>query len=306
MWRKIAAVIGGIVLAGSATAQAQTAIPDGYQIVHVEYSGHVTSSITDQIVVRDADGNGMYYTGPVPDFPFDTGDRITIGFDAIVPTAESIEAGVVPPSADGIYAFRIGPRPSQLTDYPGTASFVNFTGNGGIADVGQYGTDSNLFILYNANTGGYEIAPGFDSTGAYQVAPAYDNDGNFRFGIGSIDFPLLAYDSATGELRLSSFMETFGTPNTLSWNGSVESPYSGLFPTGIFNFDSGVPVGSGGYFSTSAFLFPELSLDRGISVTGDWNLPVYSPATQVPEPPFIAIFAAVLALLVMRRRRAMA
>lgn len=46
----------------------------------------MTSSVTDRLVITDANGNQQLYTGPMPDYPFDTGDAISIGFDAIVPT----------------------------------------------------------------------------------------------------------------------------------------------------------------------------------------------------------------------------
>lgn len=268
-----------------AAAAANVIAPsDDYRIVRVEFSGTVTSSITDDIVIRSSDGSVRPYTGPIPDYPFDTGDPITIGFDAIVPTGEAIQAGLVPPSADGIYTFQIGPRPEDLDRFPGTASFGNFSGNGGIADTGNYGTDGNLSIVYDANTDSYLINP--LPEGSFGL-------GNDTFGIGFFDFPYLAYDTSNDTLFTASLLDLFPTNAGAAWSGLGED--SGRIPTTIYNFNGSEFLGAR---PVGAFA------DGNVRFSGSWNLPVFGrTSTPVPAPGIAVIFGLVCGALMLRRRR---
>ena len=258
---------------------------EDYRVVRVEFNGTVTSSITDNIVVRGSDGSVVPYTGPIPDYPFNTGDAIIIGFDTIVPTGQAIADGIVPQSADGIYSFQIGPRPEQLDQFPGTGSFGNFYGNGGIADTGTYGTDGNLNIVYDANADSYSLGLLRDGTSGATTD---------LFGIGFFDFPFLAYDIATDRLFTANIVDLFPSNSGTALTGL--SATEGRIPTTIFNFNGseflgGTPVGA--------------LQDGNIRFTGSWNLPIFGQnPTPVPAPGMMVLFGLGLGLIAARRRKA--
>ena len=275
-------MFGAMLAMAVAPAAAQSAVPEGYTEIPVEFSGTVTSSITEAVMIRNPDGSFSPYSGPVPDYPFDVGDPITIGFTAIVPTGESIAAGIVPESADGIYSFQIGPRPEQLADFPGTASYTDLQGNGGIAGTGGFSTDGGLNIIYDANTDSYLIDPS-------EVFRTGDS-----FGIGFFDVPVLAYDAADGSLSVAQYLDFFDN-STLAWSGTGDTTGRLLAP--VLNFN-GVD-----YLGTSN----SPTGPQDIVFSGSWNLPLFgssSGPTPVPAPPMMVLFG-LAALAVLRRKIAL-
>lgn len=273
-------------LAAMPATLSATVLPpsDDYRVVRVEYEGTVTRSVTDDIVIRNPDGTTQPYTGPIPDYPFETGDTLQIGFDVIVPTGEAIANGIVPESADGIYSFQIGPRPEQLDIFPGTASFGNFAGNGGIADTGNYGTDGNLNIIYDANTDSYSL--GMLPEGAF-------GPGNNTFGIGFFDFPFLAYDVPADTLFTANLLELFPSNTGVALSGLSYTDIR--IPTTIFNFDGNDYLGAR----------PVGNLTSGdLRVTGSWNLPIFGQnPTPVPAPGMMVLFGLGLGVIAARRRK---
>ena len=249
----------------------------------VAFTGTVTNSVTDEIFVIDSNGDRVRYTGPVPDYPFDTGDTITIGFDAIVPSSQAIANGLVPQSSDGIYRFQIGPRPEELGNFPGTASFNNFQGNSGISDIGEYATDGGLTIVYDANTDSYAIDPG-------QAVPSGDT-----FSIGSFDIPVLTFDTQTSLVSVLLNSQLLGVDATTGiWSGNGAT--TGRIPVGVANFNGTDFVGTTG------------SAVSQITFSGGWNLPIFgsSDPVEVPAPPMLVLFGLAAFALLRRRSKPLA
>ncbi len=270
------------VMSAGHVALAQSEVPDGYTTIRVEFSGTVTSSITDEITVRDSSGNLVPYSGPVPDYPFETGDAITIGFDAVVPTGETIAAGLVPPSADGIYSFQIGPRPDQLDQFPQNASYINLSGSEGITGSGNFSTDGGLSIVYDANNDTYQLNP----TGA--------GVGGDLFGVGFFDAPVLVYDQNADMLSTALFSDLLPlSQSTIAWSGTGDD--AGRIPLPILNYANGQFTGFSGNSTGSNLRF-----------TGGWNIPLFGRGepVQVPEPPIAILFGIAAAGFWARRRRA--
>lgn len=258
-------------------ASAQYQPPEGFFTVPIEFNGVITSSITDEITVVDRDGNAIPYTGPVPDYPFNTGDLITIGFDAIVPTGETISAGLVPASADGIYRFEISP-PTILPDFPENASFTNLRGNGGITDNIAFGDGGNLtsgfVMVYDANSDQYSL-------------DFVNLDAQNPFAMGFFDGPMLRYDVDQELLTTVLFSDLFDTER-LNWVGTGAN--TAFLDVGILSYSGDQLVDT----QVSPIFFE-----------GGWNIPLFgrSDPVQVPEPPIVILFGIAAAGLIARRKR---
>ncbi len=274
---RIFLVLAAILIASRLDAQTIGGGSD-YVIVPVTYQGTVTSSATQHLQIRLPDGQTIPYTGPAPDYPFNAGDPISISFDAIVPSPSAIANGYVPPAVDGIYTFQIGPRPEQLPQFPNTASFVNFSGNGGITQWqdgsgnASYGTNGGLAIVYNANTDSYALNTGF------RPGP---------FGIGFFDFPMLAYDLISNSLSTQLLSDRNVTSGAAI---SGTSPTNARIPISIIGNDGSNSWFAGGF---------DLAFDGG------WSVGSRTPV-DVPEPSMLLLFGAGAGALTWRRKRALA
>ena len=275
-WVKSAIVMSTCLVVCQAQA-ADFEVSELYQVVPVEFSGTITSSISDRIVLNRPDGSIFEYDGVRPDFPFDTGDTITIGFDAIVPTGAAIADGIVPPSADGIYRFQIGAASGFGAALPDAdtsiASFRNFQGTG-IADAGTYISNGQLGIVYDANTGNYSI----------------DIPTDAAFSLGSFDAAVLRYDVDSDVLTSVLFSDLFPSNiGGLSWTGSGPNsgPNNGQIGSSIFTFENGQFIGGP---------------SGAIRFSGGWNLPIFGQTpTPIPAPGMLIIFG--LAFVAIFRRR---
>lgn len=268
------------VCVGLAVCPAQAAdfdVSELYQVVPVEFSGTITSSISDRIILSRPNGTFFEYEGVRPDFPFDTGDTITIGFDAIVPTGAAIADGIVPPSADGIYRFQIGAASGFGATAPDAdtsiVSFRNFQGTG-IADTGAYISNGQLGIVYDANTGNYSIDVPTDAA----------------FSLGVFDASVLRYDFDSDELTSVLFSELFpNDPGGFRWTGSGPNsgPNSGQIGSSIFTFENGQFIGGP---------------SGVIRFAGGWNLPIFGQTpTQIPAPGMLILFGLGFAAIFKRR-----
>jgi hypothetical protein len=269
-----------VVAASSAAHATIFEVSDTYEVVPVEFTGVVTASGTDNLQIRDADNNLIPYTGPVPDYPLDTGDTFTLSFDAVVPSAQAIADGFVPLSADGIYRFEIGP-PTPLDNFREFAAVTNVSGTGGIgpdpddASISGRPFGGGLVIVYDSIADSYSL----DST----------SEDGFAFGINNLDGPLLAYDQVSNLFTTSLFSaaipESASSP-FFGFNGN--SAAQGTFLSGVYQ--PGTP--SGGY------LFD-------VDIDGGWNLPLFgaSDPVPVPAPPMMILFGLAAAVMLGRRKR---
>lgn len=264
----------------SAGAAAQTAPIS--RTVPVIYTGTVTSSASDTIMVRQPDGTLARYTGPLPDFPYKVGYQVTISFDATLPTRAFYDSGVYQGqiAADGIYRIGIsspyyngGLTPGGV----GSGSIPEVSGPiGGALNAGQP-TNLNMTIVYDYNADTYSIvAAGDFSSGAY-AGPGYK------------------FDAASG-----SYVGCAG--------GAACTTYAGADPI-LFglrqNADGSIATGNVGIMSTD----PGSGTGTGffsLLFSGSWNLPSFGGgggATPVPEPGMLGLFAGAVAVVFRRRRK---
>lgn len=121
-------------------AQASLISASDYQIVPITFQGTVTKPPIDDIRIRMPDGSTVPYTGPIPDYPFKAGDPITISFDALVPSRQAIDTGLIPQPVDGLYQFElrggIGSNNDNIFNadsiarFGSSGLFGNISGNG--------------------------------------------------------------------------------------------------------------------------------------------------------------------------------
>lgn len=259
MSRWVALIVAWLLLVPLA-AQAQTAP------VEIKFVGTITASAPDTLMVRQADGSLKPWTGPLPDFPYVTGDQITVSFTA-TPGQPAI-------SSDGIYRYSIVGA-SQPASGSGYARLGSLDVSGPVAPSGDWNGATGLLLVYNSNTGTYSLEM---PTGSYLL--------------GEFDGPGYTYDPATNTMAPSS---TTGDPRFgCSDQGSGCFNVTGTMGSGAVNQAPiyGTDGSLRGFFS---MLF-----------SGDWFVNGVKQAggvTQVPEPGQTGLFAMALAALIWRGRR---
>jgi hypothetical protein len=271
---------------GAQTAPALS-VPVGAQsapisrTIPVTFSGVVSSTAADTILVRQPDGSFSTFTGPLPTLAYAKGDPVTISFNATVPTRAFYDSGTYRGqiAADGIY--RISLVSPFYSGGGGPGGIGNTTAadvSGPINPASNFGqpTNTRMTIVYDYNTDSYSIEGGGNfASGAY-AGPGYLYDaatdsyvacsGGFACaGAGTNPDPVLS------TLRGGADGATVSTGN---FTISSTNPSSGL-GTGVFNW-----------------LF-----------SGSWNLPQFSGVTQVPEPGMLLLFGGASAFVVRRRRK---
>lgn len=229
--------------------------------VTVQFVGTITGSAADTLTI-----NGQPWTGPLPDFPYVTGDQITVSFTA-VPGQPAV-------SSDGIYRYTVV-GPSQQATGAGYASISSMDVSGAIAPAGSFAGAGGILLVYNSNTGTYSMEL---STNQYLL--------------GSFDGPSYQYDPVTGAIALTSTTRppvpgscTDQAGGCFNVTGTMDS---GSIRTPVYGTDGS----QRGFWS---MLF-----------SGDWFVNgVMQPggATQVPEPGQLGLFVLALVPLVLRRRR---
>ncbi len=272
-------VVGGAALVVSAVAAAQTAPIS--RTVPITFTGVVSSSASDTLMVRQPDGSLTPYTGPLPDYPYAKGDAVSISFNATLPTREfydSVYTGQK--AADGIYRITVS------SPYYNGGTAPGGIGNSTVADLlgpidpalnsGQP-TNTRMAIVYDYNTDSYAI------------------EGSGSFFSGAYSAPGYLYDAVSGTYRLCGVS---GQPSCLpgagydpiltALSGGADGTSVNLGNVRVLSNDPSGPVGTG--FFSLAFL-------------GSWNLPQYGGATQVPAPGMLGLFGAAIASVGLRRSR---
>ena len=272
-------VLSGTLLM-AAPAQAQLYA----RTLPITFTGVVSTSVADQIMIRQPNGSTVPYTGPVPAYPYEKGTPVSITFNANVPTKEYYSSplynGQI--AADGIY--RLSLATTSLTG-PTSDPRTITTPVGGVGNpVSNLGQDptARINIVFDTNTNTYSL----EGSGGF-LAANYEGPG-FR------------YDGTTGQL-LACDTGTIcreGFPGSFHLGGGSDT----LFrltgdSTGTQVSTSSIPIlddftnGVAGYF--------------GVTLTGSWNLPQFGGgATQVPEPGMLGLFGGGVLLMTARRRRA--
>jgi PEP-CTERM motif len=261
----------------SSAAGAQT-VPIS-RTIPVTFTGVVSSTAADTILVRQPDGSLTTFAGPLPDMPYAKGDPVSISFNATLPTKafyqSSAYSGQI--AADGIYRITVSSPFYNGGTSPGGI------GNSTIADVsgpisptlnsGQP-TNTRMTIVYDSNADSYSI------------------EGGGNFGSGSYVGPGYVYDAASQSyVACSGGASCSGNPGSdpviFGLAGSADGS---TISTGPIKINSNDPTsGTGtGFFS---WLF-----------SGSWNLPQFHGATEVPEPGTMLLFGGASAILLRRRK----
>ncbi len=259
-------------------ASAQTAVTS--RAIPVVFSGVVANDVGGSIRIRQPDGSAAAYTGPVPAYPYNKGDAVTISFNAIVPTREYYTSGEYRGqlSADGIYRIAIS-GPNNLGGFSGIGSGSNYDVSGPIIPGSNFGQpigSNGLTIVYDSNADNYSIE--------------FPNN---RWVAATFDAPSFTYNSATNTIAsaLSTCVGAAGCRDLgdagLALSGNADSITTGAIRiTDIAN-------ATFGFFN--------------IDFTGNWNLPVYGSGggtpTDVPEPSMLLLFAGAAAGLAGRQRK---
>lgn len=278
---KISVVIAGMALAmAPGVLQAQTAPIS--RTVPVTFTGVVSSTAADTMLVRQPDGSYTSFAGALPDLPYLKGDPVTISFNATLPTRAFYDSGAYQGqiSADGIYRISVA---SPYYTGGGTAGGV---GSSTVADVsgpinpalnsGQP-TNTRMTIVYDYNTDSYSI------------------EGGGNFASGAYAGPGYLYDAATG-----SYVPCSG--GTACNTSASQDPVLSGIAAGTGN--SATTIQSGNFLVRST----DNSSGTGTGFfswlfSGSWNLPQFGGATPVPEPGMLGLFGSGLAALVWRRRK---
>lgn len=247
--------------------------------VPITFAGVVTSAAADTIRIIQPDGTAVPFTGPVPSYPYDQGQAVSITFNAVLPTREYFASptytGQV--AADGIY------RIALSTAAPSSSVGAMSQPLGGFGDPVNDLTRTaaaSMTIVYDAKSDTYSL----EGSGDLRAGP-YAGPG-FR------------YDGTTGQLAACGSSD--------ACTGRV--PGSFVLPGGA-NYSFGLEGNAAGtQISTNQIPI----LDRfnnalagyfGVSMSGSWSLPQFSGGpTQVPEPGMPALFGSAVLLLAARRR----
>lgn len=275
---KWAMVAAGTAVLGVSTGWAQTAPIS--RTIPVTFTGTVTGSAGNSLMVRQPDGSMTPYAGPLPDYPYAVGDAVTISFNATLPTREfydSVYAGQK--AADGIYRITVS------SPYYNGGTAPGGIGNSTAADVsgpispalnsGQP-TNTRMTIVYDYNTDSYAI------------------EGSGSFVSGAYSLPGYLYDAASGAYLLCG---TSGQPGCLpsasydpilsSLSGGADGSRVNVANVRVLSTDPASGTGTGVF---------------SLSFLGSWSLPQAGGATPVPEPGMLLLFGAASALLPLRRR----
>lgn len=270
------AIIVGLLAAVPLHVQAQTAAIS--RTIDLTFTGVVSSTASDTILVRQPDGNLVTYTGALPDYPYKAGDAVTISFKATVPTKAYYDSpayqGQV--AADGIY--RIGVSSPAYNGGAVIGSSTVADASGPINPVMNFGqpTNTRMTLVYDSNKDSYFI------------------DGNGDFNSGAYGGVMgLIYDAVSQAYQVCN---TETTCRTTASSDPVMFRLSqnpdGTISTGNIRINSTDPASGTG---TGVF---------SLLFSGSWNLPSFGGVTQVPEPGMLGMFGMASLALVWRRRRA--
>lgn len=284
MFRTTAVAAAFALAAVPSFVQAQTASIS--RTVPVTFTGVVSLTAADTILVRQPDGSLATFAGDLPALPYAKGDPVTISFNATLPTRAFYDSGAYRGqiAADGIYRITVanpfytgGTAPGGI----GNSTIADVSGPiDPVSNAGQP-TNTRMTIVYNYNTDSYSIEGGGNFTSGAYGSPGYIYDA--ASGVYVACSGQLACRTSAGQDPVISSLSA-GTGNSAT-----------TIRSGNFRINSTEPSsGQGtGFFS---WLF-----------SGSWNLPQYHSGgpVEVPEPGVVGLFGGALAAIAWRRRKGM-
>jgi PEP-CTERM motif len=275
---KVSGILAGILLAATPlAAQAQTAPIS--RTIDVTFTGVVSSTASDTILVRQPNGTLATYAGALPDYPYKAGDAVSISFKATVPTQAFYDSGVYQGqvAADGIYRIGVsspyyngGISPGGI----GNSTIADASGPINPADNSGQPTNTRMTLVYDKNNDTYYI----------------DGAGDFSSGANGGVMGLI-YNA------VSAAYEVCNTATTCRTNAGSDPVLFGLSQQA----DGTMTTGNIRIMSTD----PTSGTGTGmfsLLFSGAWNLPSFGGAVQVPEPGMLGLFGLASAALVWRRR----
>lgn len=267
-----------IVLAVGCSSQVIAQTAPISRTIPVTFTGVVSSTAEDTLLIRQPDGSFATYQGPLPDLGYTKGDPVTVSFNATLPTKAFYDSGVYRGqiAADGIYRIQLATAAygGGGSTGIGAATIPDVSGPIAPADNSGQPTNVRMTILYDYNADSYSI------------------EGSGGFTAGAYSSPGYIYDAASGSYlacsnafscRTSASMD----PILTGLNGSTDGTQiaTGNIRVATSNLTSGTGTG---FFS---WLF-----------SGSWNLPQYrSGPVDVPEPGMTILFGLGWGVLVGRR-----
>jgi hypothetical protein len=276
------AIAGLAAVFASTGAAAQTAPIS--RTVQVTFSGIVSSTAADTMLVRQPDGSLATFQGQLPPLPYAQGDPITISFNATLPTRAFYDSGAYQgqTAADGIYRIRVAnPYYTGGTTAGGIGSSTSADVSGPINPALNSGqpTNSLMTIVYDYNTDSYSIEGGGDFLSSAYSSPGYIYDAASQTYIAC----------SSGVTCSTSGPDPILTGLRAGPGNSATTIQSGNIAVQSTDLTSGTGTG---FFS---WLF-----------SGSWNLPQFGGGggtAEVPEPGMLGLFGGAVAFLALRRRR---
>ena len=255
-----------------------------YREVPVTFTGIVANDVTDTIMLRQPNGTSVPYTGPMPSYPYQKGDQVSISFNTILPTKAYYDdpsySGQI--AADGIYRINVFGPGNPGTDFFGVAPDFDVSGPmTPTSNAGQPLSVSGMTIVYDSNADSYSL----DFANSGWVASLMDSPG-------------FLYDPTGGSLSASRSSCLGGSPSSCIDSGDGGFTLTG----GAANAGATIPIYSSGAGSYVAGLF-------NLLFSGSWNLPTYGSGTgstggtQVPEPGMALLFGIGAWAMVARQRK---
>jgi len=286
-------IFGGALMIVSAFLTSPVAaqvIPTGptSNRLNVTFTGTVTNDVTNAIRIRQPDGSTTLYNGPIPEYPYQRGDTVSISFATNVPNRNfySSPAYTGQIAADGIYRIAVTspatgdpvrPGFTNAVDVSGPVSVETRPGAGPFALRGQT-------IVYDSNADTYSLEL---PTGGWLLAP--------------LDAPTYTYDAQTGALvpRSSACIGPQCESSGIILRGTADGATIGL------SNGSGIPIANAAEPTVAGFF-------DAIGLSGMFNLPIFGSGNggggpiDVPEPSMLLLFGGGAALVIRRRRKATA
>ncbi len=282
----VGSVLGAILAFATPSSAQITPNSPTSNLLRISFTGTVTNDVDNTIRIRQPNGTTIPFTGPVPEYPYQQGDRVAISFVTQVPNRDfyssPLYTGQV--AADGIYRINVT---SPATGTPGTLGYANTADISGPIGVENRGgpplSIRGVTIVYDAVGDLYSLELG---SGGWSLA--------------NLDVPSYTYDGTTGTVvaRNNACIGVQCESANILLTGNATAATIGS------PFGQNIGIGTTAEPSFGGFF-------DAIGLSGSFNLPIFGGSStggpvDVPEPSMLLLFGGGAALVIRRRRKAVA